>query len=788
MTQEDYIILTKKNCEHKVFNSDWEIYYSIDFAATLLPKIPLYRGNALWVFDGAELFAGSQKAKSRVLDIEGNGTLINLIAYTYPKDVKASTRKQFVQAAKSEVCLFAEVAQDDSIQLSFKLGKRFKDYLNSLRSEGVESPTLADVESQTYLTTIADFKAFFDNQLVHEDLMRFVLDTIGVSIDFESDTQSKLVMFFRSEMQAKGFPKEDKFQKVRINGNEVQKKLSDMEYDMAFGFDIFNPRLYGYNTAVYEVEKNSTGDERMINSRKTLENYFEKDEFLKTELENSKRRTFYIDDNFEITNNRVNDTTYYIPNILVKPSKEVKVFLKYFNSENNKGIKANLSLSAKKGIEDFTRTLSFRNASGRNILPITVKTNANEYIEEKIALTVAYDENGETKVIGKLNILPNTEIKPKFVFANVFFTKGEASNLSAANENSSYKNLVDELNAKAFNQSCINIDYCNTKRFEVGYSNTVVNSFGDKDNSKILRNLINPNDFATDLGGILYTLKYHFYKQLAQHIFNEIEQGLQEVIFTLGGEEVPLIPSEMTLEELMNYDIGSKYDTCMNYLTSYLSRDMNLNVFVAFMCQGLKTDGKPTASGVVGGSGLIVLEFLEQNGKRTSNLNSTMIIAHEIGHNFGLRHTFDNQEGEGDLKLKQGQTLENIMDYLPDAEDTYKSLITYQWEKMRAYLHANKNTVEELSIKISEEKLGNGFLYLEDFSNSIVSNFRSNLSAFSNDSLRGIVNGCIKYYREELGDSIFSEITNKLDSSNFQENVLNIFIKCISKQINQLCS
>lgn len=184
MTEAAYNKLVIKNREHKVFNSDWEIYYSIDFADTLLPEIPLYRGKGLWTFDGAELFAGLQKTESRVLDIEGSSTLINLIAYTYPKDVKAAVRKQFVQATKSEVCLFAEVAQDDSIELSFTLGKRFKDYLQSLASEGVEAPTPADVESQTYPTTIADFKAFFGNQLVHEDLMRFVLETIGVETSY----------------------------------------------------------------------------------------------------------------------------------------------------------------------------------------------------------------------------------------------------------------------------------------------------------------------------------------------------------------------------------------------------------------------------------------------------------------------------------------------------------------------------------------------------------------------------------------------------------------------------
>ena len=103
-------------------------------------------------------------------------------------------------------------------------------------------------------------------------------------------------------------------------------------------------------------------------------------------------------------------------------------------------------------------------------------------------------------------------------------------------------------------------------------------------------------------------------------------------------------------------------------------------------------------------------------------------------------------ENKSDLKLQQGQTLENIRDYLPDAEETYKSFIAYQWDKMREYLHANKNTVEELGLKFSAEKLDNGFLYLEDFSNSVINRNRSNLSAFSNESIRGIVNGNYLYH------------------------------------------
>lgn len=159
-----------------------------------------------------------------------------------------------------------------------------------------------------------------------------------------------------------------------------------------------------------------------------------------------------------------------------------------------------------------------------------------------------------------------------------------------------------------------------------------------------------------------------------------------------------------------------------------------------------------------------------------------MRIAHEIGHNFNLRHPFDVGEDKGDLKLHQGQTLENIMDYLPDAEKTYKSFITYQWERMRNYLHSNKNTIEELGLKISEDALGNDFLYLEDFSNSVINRDKSNLSAFSNDSLKAIVNGNYLYHNKS------TIVADLLINLAFQQKMLVIFIKFIRDKINELCN
>lgn len=238
MTEAAYNRLVIKNREHKVFNSDWEIYYSIDFADTLLPEIPLYRGRGLWTFDGAELFDGLQKTARRVLDIDGSGTLINLIAYTYPKDVKASVRKQFVQAGESEVCIFAEVAQDDSIELSFTLGKRFKDYLKNLAAEGIEAPSPADVESQTYPTTIADFKAVFGNHLVHEDLMRFVLETIGVNIQEKENIEIKIQSIKLQTSERVGY--------IKKEGND------ETERKIIFNFEVLHSSFEGFTFSVYK--------------------------------------------------------------------------------------------------------------------------------------------------------------------------------------------------------------------------------------------------------------------------------------------------------------------------------------------------------------------------------------------------------------------------------------------------------------------------------------------------------------------------------------------------------
>lgn len=76
-----------------MFSSDWGTFYSIDFADTQLPDVEGYTATAVRVYDGADLFRGVEKAERQIYKLTDSRNLINLIAYTYPKGVKAEQKK-----------------------------------------------------------------------------------------------------------------------------------------------------------------------------------------------------------------------------------------------------------------------------------------------------------------------------------------------------------------------------------------------------------------------------------------------------------------------------------------------------------------------------------------------------------------------------------------------------------------------------------------------------------------------------------------------------------------------
>lgn len=180
MTAEEFQTLIARCQPHRIFNSDWDTFYSIDFAETLLPQVEGYTATAVKVFDGAELFRGVVPTEKQIYKITDSKSLISLIAYTYPKGVKAEQKKWSVQPGDHEVCIFIEISKDERIEVFFKLGATFKDFLDNYYTQKKVAWSASSLERVAYKTDSTTFKAHFNRTLVHYNLMEFVLKTLEI--------------------------------------------------------------------------------------------------------------------------------------------------------------------------------------------------------------------------------------------------------------------------------------------------------------------------------------------------------------------------------------------------------------------------------------------------------------------------------------------------------------------------------------------------------------------------------------------------------------------------------
>ncbi|CAL2103981.1 conserved protein of unknown function [Tenacibaculum sp. 190130A14a] len=166
---------------HEIFKLDKERYGSIDYADKFLPYIKkYYKGKGMWMYDGAELFSGLKKAERKLFTFDDHEYLISLINYTYPKGVLAEERKDRVQVSENEVLTFVEVDERENIEIHFKFGKRFKNYLKKSLENSEPRVSIDSLENKSYKTDKKTFQNFFDKELVHDNMMRYVLSTIGV--------------------------------------------------------------------------------------------------------------------------------------------------------------------------------------------------------------------------------------------------------------------------------------------------------------------------------------------------------------------------------------------------------------------------------------------------------------------------------------------------------------------------------------------------------------------------------------------------------------------------------
>lgn len=181
MSSEEFQRLSDNCKPSELYNPEWSIYYPLGFANDLLPAVKLRTAKAMNVYDGAELFTDTVKTERKLYQLTDSKYLISLIGFTYTKGAEAEKQRKNVIVSDHEVCVFMEVAQDDSIEVFFKLGRDFKEFLHSYSKQSKKPINPTVVESTTYKTSIKDLQAVFNKKLVHYNMMVFVLKTIGIN-------------------------------------------------------------------------------------------------------------------------------------------------------------------------------------------------------------------------------------------------------------------------------------------------------------------------------------------------------------------------------------------------------------------------------------------------------------------------------------------------------------------------------------------------------------------------------------------------------------------------------
>lgn len=229
---------------HDVFKLDWSSYSSLDFADKFLPYIKnAYKGKALWMYDGAELFNNLKKAEQKLFKFDDNRHLISLINYTYPKGVLAGNKKGIANVAEHEVLTFIEVDEHDAIDISFKFGKRFKGHLERYFKEIGVSKSISDLENKTYNTNKQSFNGFFNSELVHYSMMSFIFETLGINLNSYYELESDF-----AELQLKKVAKDlGKFSFVifmlNIFGEDIEVKALLKLYHHLLEDDMPKPKI-----------------------------------------------------------------------------------------------------------------------------------------------------------------------------------------------------------------------------------------------------------------------------------------------------------------------------------------------------------------------------------------------------------------------------------------------------------------------------------------------------------------------------------------------------------------
>jgi hypothetical protein len=180
MTHDQFLAMIDHCQPHPVFYLDWFNYYSSDFGNTFLPNTKILTAEGVKIYDGVNLFDSGVKTDRKLYLLSDSKYIENMIAYTYTQGVSAQNNKHKVRPTFYEICIFIEVLEDDSVEISFKLGSIFRDFIYSYARSHRSALSPAQIEATIYRTTIAQLRADMGSTQVHYDMMSFVLHTMGI--------------------------------------------------------------------------------------------------------------------------------------------------------------------------------------------------------------------------------------------------------------------------------------------------------------------------------------------------------------------------------------------------------------------------------------------------------------------------------------------------------------------------------------------------------------------------------------------------------------------------------
>lgn len=275
--EEDYFKrITQNSQSHKVFNSDWSTYYTLEMADTLLPYTDGYKSRGTLVYDGAELFIDTPKVNQKLLPLSNDGKLISTAFFTYPKGVKIEKKKSTLQLEAFELVAFIEVDKDYSIDVHLKFGENFKQFLNNYYEEKNLNISVSSVESKIYKTNVNNFKTSFTDGMVHFNQMKFVLDLLDIKYDdVEVKQNAQLVDEKKVEVDPQkdfisGWWSKDYEGKIYVDSDQYHSYRSNLEKTVFFQITVNNKIKVGTPISFMLFDYDINPDDNEFNDKPVI--------------------------------------------------------------------------------------------------------------------------------------------------------------------------------------------------------------------------------------------------------------------------------------------------------------------------------------------------------------------------------------------------------------------------------------------------------------------------------------------------------------------------------------